>query len=78
MRDRWTIFWLMIKIIAMTKQKKIKENQHKLKNFEGKEKIDLTDTTLGKTIPSSVVPTRYFEFVLLTNPLKFIHPERFL
>jgi hypothetical protein len=51
---------------------------YNLKIFEGKEKIDLIDTTLGKTIPRSIVPTRYFEFVLLTNPLKFIHPERFL
>ncbi len=48
---------------------------YNLKNFEGKEKIDLTDTTIGKTIPSSIVTPRYFEIILLTNPLKFKNPE---
>jgi hypothetical protein len=50
---------------------------YNLKNFEGKEKIDLTNASIGKTIPSSIVAPRYFEIILLTNPLKFTNPENF-
>jgi hypothetical protein len=50
---------------------------HSLKDFEGKEKIDLTDVSPGKTIPSSIVAPRYFEIILLTDPLKFTNPENF-
>jgi hypothetical protein len=50
---------------------------HSLKDFEGKERIDLTDVAPGKTIPSSIVAPRYFEIILLTDPLKFTSPENF-
>jgi hypothetical protein len=50
---------------------------HSLKDFEGKEKIDLTDILSGETIPKSIVAPRFFEIILLTDPLKCTNLENF-
>jgi hypothetical protein len=50
---------------------------HDLKKFKGREKIDLTDIPSGETIPRSITLPRFYEIILLTNPLKLTDPEEF-
>jgi hypothetical protein len=50
---------------------------HNLKKFKGKGKLDLTNVPTGKAIPRSITLPRFYEVVMLTNPVRLTDPEEY-
>jgi hypothetical protein len=50
---------------------------HNLKKFKGKGKLDLTNVPTGEAIPRSITLPRFYEVVMLTNPVRLTDPEEY-
>jgi hypothetical protein len=48
-----------------------------MKKFKGREKIALTDVPSGEAIPRSITLPRFYEVVMMTNPVQLTDPDEY-